>query len=92
MDQLKSGIGATMYAMQKGKLKLAGFFSAKLGGRRVTWLPCEIEAVPIASAIKHFSPCIVQSNHKDSDLADRKLCVQAHEKLCRHEFSVSPRV
>ena len=31
-----------MYAKQKGKLKLAGFFSAKLGGRRVTWLPMVI--------------------------------------------------
>ena len=92
MDQLKSGIGATMYAMQKGKLKLAGFFSAKLGGRRVTWLPCEIEAVSIASAIKHFSPYIVQSNHKDSVLTDSKPCVHAYEKLCRGEFSVSPRV
>ena len=81
-----------MYAIQKGKLKLAGFFSAKLGGRRVTWLPCEIEALSIASAIRHFIPFIVQSNHNASVFADSKPCVQAYEKLYRDEVSVSPRV
>ena len=75
-----------MYAMQKG------FFNAKLGGRRVTWLPCEIEALSIAVAIRHFSPYIVQTNHKASVLTDNKPCIQAYEKLCRDEFSVSPRV
>ena len=86
------GVAATMYAMQKGKLKLAGFVSAKLGGRGVTWLPCEIEAMTIAVALRHFSPYIVQSDHKSSVLTDGKPCVQAYEKLCRGEFSVSPRV
>ena len=86
------GVAATMYAMQKGKLKLAGFVSAKLGGRGVTWLPCEIEAMTIAVALRHFSPYIVQSDHNSSVLTDGKPCVQAYEKLCRGEFSVSPRV
>ena len=36
------GTGATMYAMQKGKLKLTGFFSTTLDDRRVTWLSYEI--------------------------------------------------
>jgi len=49
-----------MYAMRIGKLKLAGFFNAKLGGRRVTWLPCEIEALSIAVTMGHFTPYIVQ--------------------------------
>ena len=86
------GLGATFYVMRAGKLKLAGFFSAKLRGRQTTWLPCEIEALSIAAAVKHFSPYIVQSSHTASILTDSKPCAQAHEKLCRGEFSVSPRV
>ena len=53
---------------------------------RVTWLPCEIEA------LRHFSPYIVQLNHKASVLTDSKPRVQAYEKLCRGELSVNPRV
>ena len=86
------GLGATLYLMRNGKLKLAGFFSAKLRGRQIAWLPCEIEALSIAAAIRHCSPYIVQSVHNTSILTDSKPCVQAHEKLCRGEFSVSPRV
>lgn len=86
------GIGATMYVTRHGTLFLAGFFSAKLRGRQPTWLPCEIEALSIAAATKHFSPYIIQSTHKTSILTDSKPCVQAFEKLCRGEFSASPRV
>ena len=86
------GIGATLYIMRKGSLQLAGFFSAKLRKQQVTWLPCEIEALSIAASIKHFSPYIVQSKHSTCILTDSKPCVQAYEKLCRGEFSASPRV
>ena len=86
------GLGATLYVMRSDTLKLAGFFSAKLRGRQIDWLPCEIEALSIAAAVKHFSAYIVQSNHTTSILTDSKPCVQTHEKLCRGEFSVSPRV
>lgn len=55
-------------------------------------MPCEVEALSIAAAIRHFSPYIVQSAHNTAILTDSKPCVQAHEKLCRGEFSVSPRV
>ena len=88
----KHGIGATMYAMRDGKLRLAGFFSAKLRKHQVTWLPCEVEALSIAAAIKHFSPFIIQSNHQTHVLTDSKPCMQAFEKLRRGEFSASPRV
>lgn len=71
---------------------LSGFFSAKLRGRQVTWLPCEVEALSIAVAIEHLHPYIVQSIHKACILTDSKPCVQAFEKLCRGEFSASPRV
>ena len=88
----RHGIGATMYASRNGKPHLAGFFSAKLRKHQVTWLPCEIEALSIAAAIKHFSPYIVQSERRARVLTDSKPCVQAFEKLCRGEFSSSPRV
>ena len=86
------GIGATLYARRRGKLHLAGFFSAKLQKRQVTWLPCEVEALSIAIAVRHFSPFLVQSQHTARILTDSKPCVQAYQKLCRGEFSASPRV
>ena len=88
----KRGIGATLYVMRENKLKLAGFFSAKLRKHQVTWLPCEIEALCIAAAVKHFSPFIIQSDSRTHVLTDSKPCVQAIEKLSRGEFSASPRV
>ena len=86
------GIGATLYVVREDKPSLAGFFSAKLRPRQVTWLPCEVEALGIAAAVKHFSAFIIQSHHPVSVLTDSKPCVQAYEKLCRGEFSSSHRV
>jgi hypothetical protein len=86
------GAGATLYVMRGKQLLLAGFFSAKLRKQQVTWLPCEIEALSIAVATKHFSPYMIQSKHTVCILTDSKPCVQAYEKLCRGEFSPSPRV
>lgn len=86
------GLGATLYVMRKSKLHLAGFFSAKLRKHQVTWLPCEVEALCIAAAVKHFSPFIIQSRHQACVLTDSKPCVQAIDKLSRGEFSASPRV
>ena len=88
----KPGIGATLYVTRDGKLRLAGFFSAKLRGSQTAWLPCEVEALAIAVATKHFSPYLIQSHHKACILTDSKPCVQAYEKLCRGEFSASPGV
>ncbi|XP_071511850.1 uncharacterized protein [Diadema antillarum] len=88
----KHGLGATMYVTRDKKPLVAGFFSAKLHGRQVTWLPCEVEALSITTATKHFSPFIIQSHHPVCILTDSKPCVQAYEKLCRGEFSASPRV
>ena len=86
------GIGATLYVTRRDKLHVSGFFSAKLPGSQTTWLPCEVEALSIAAATKHFSPFLIQSSKRACILTDSKLCVQAYEKLCRGEFSVSPRV
>ena len=68
------------------KPHLADFFSAKLRGSQLSWLPCEIEALSIATAIKHFSPYIIQSNNNACVLTDSKPCVQAFEKLPRRVF------
>ena len=86
------GIGATIYVTRNDKLRLEGFFSAKRRGSQLTWLPCEVEALAIAVATKYFSPYLIQSHHKACILTDSKPCVQAYEKLCRGEFSASPRV
>ena len=88
----RQGIGATMYVYRENKLLLAGFFSAKLKKHQVTWLPCEIEVLSIASAVKHFRPYSIQSTHNTCLLTDSKPCVQAVKKLCRDEFSASLRV
>lgn len=88
----KHGLGATLYVLREKHLYLAGFFSAKLRKHQVTWLPCEIEALSIAAAVKHFSPYIIQSEQRAYVLTDSKPCVQAIDKLARGEFSASPRV
>ncbi len=36
------GIASTLYVVRDGKPLLAGFFSAKLRQRQVTWLPCDL--------------------------------------------------
>ena len=78
----KGGLGATLYVSRANHLHLAGFYSAKLRKHQVTWLPCEVEALCIATAVKHFSPFIIQSQHPTSVLTDNKPCIQAVDKLC----------
>ena len=82
----RRGLGATLYVTRQDRLLLAGFFSSKLRKHQVTWLPCEVEELSIAAAVTHFlhNPIIIQSKHR--------ACVQALQKLCRGEFSASPRV
>ena len=77
------GIGATLYVTRGDKLCVSGFFSAKLRGSQTKWLPCEVEALSIASVTKHFSPYLIQSVQKACILTDSKPFVQANEKLCR---------
>lgn len=88
----ENGIGSTLYTMRNDKPVLAGFFSAKLRNHQVRWLPCEVEALGIAASVKHFSPYIIQSGKKTCVLTDNKPCVEAHNLLCKGEFSASPRV
>ena len=87
-----NGIGATMYCLRNGDLKLAGFFNAKLKKHQTVWLPCELEALCIGAAVRHFSPFVIQSSHQCQVLTDSRPCVQACGKLKRGEFSASSRV
>ena len=77
----ENGLGATLYIQRSNKILLAGFFSAKTKKHQVTWLPCEMEALAIAAAVKHFSPYIIQSEHTPTILSDSKPCVQAYQRL-----------
>ena len=86
------GLAATLYVMRHSKLHLSGHFSARLRSHQRTWLPCELEALAIAASVKHFSPYIIQSHKPVCVLTDSKPCMEAAEKLCRGEFSASPRV
>lgn len=59
----------------------------------MTWLPCEIQALAIATAIKHIIKHVpvIQSSHLMVVLTVSSLCVHANEKLKRQEFSTSSR-
>ena len=76
----------------KDSLQIGGFFSAKLKGGQVDWLPCEREALGIAGSVKYFQPYITQSEQQTTVLTDNKPCVQAYGKAQKGEFSASPRV
>ena len=85
-------VGATLYAVRGGKRLLAGFYNCKLPAFQSRWLPCELEGLAISAALKHFSPLIIQSNHKPHVFTDSKPCLQAAQKLQRGEFSTSARL
>ena len=87
-----NGLGATLYVLCDQKLYLTGYFSAKFKKHQASWLPCEIEALSIAAAVKHFAPYIIQSKSKSYVLTDSNPSVQAFDKLCCGLFSSSPRV
>lgn len=69
-SDVECGIESIMYVSWEGKISLSVFFSAKLRKYQVTWLPCEIEALCVAVAVKHFSPYIIQLYHPTTVLTD----------------------
>ena len=69
---------------------LSGFFSAKLRNRQMTWLQCEIEALSIATAVKHFTPYLVQSTSKACVLTDSKPCVQPYKSYAVVNSRLAP--
>ncbi len=87
-----SGIAATLFLLRNGKVLLGGFFNAQFKKGQQLWLPCEVEALAIGSAITYFSPVIVQSDHRTKVATDSKACVQAYQRMRRGLFSNSARV
>ena len=86
------GIAATLFLVRDNKVLLGGFFNAPLKKAQRLWLPCEVEALAIGSAVTYFSPIIIQSNHRASVLTDSLACTQAYDRMCRGLFSHSARV
>ena len=87
-----SGIASAMYVIRSGQPRLVGYFNAKRKPYQASWLPCEIEALSIGCGIRHFAPYLIQSKHTTRILTDSRPCILAYKKLCRGEFSASPRV
>ena len=91
-DGSQIGIGSILYLKRNSDIFLGGFFSAKLKSHQAKWLPCEIEALSIASSVNHYGPYIRQSIQRTQILTDSKPCVQAWNKMQRGQFSSSARV
>ena len=87
-----SGLAATLFLVREGKVLLGGFFNAQLKKGQCSWLPCEIEALAIGSAISYFSPLIIQSDHRVKVATDSRACVLAYKRMRRGLFSNSARV
>ena len=81
------GVGSVLYVQRGDKMLLGGFVSVKLKEFQQKWLPCEVEALAIASAINHWSSYILQSEHPVQILSDSRPCIQAYEKLKRYLIS-----
>ena len=86
------GLGSVLYILRDGQIHLGGYFSMKLSEHQARWLPCELEALAIASSVNHWQLFIRESHHVTQILTDSRPCVQAAKKLARGEFSASSRV
>ena len=91
-SQTRCGLAAALYIIRDDKVLVAGYFNAKYRPHQRDWLPCELEALSIATAVSHFAPDIVNSEHQTCILTDSLPCVQAYSKLCQGKFSSSARV
>ena len=87
-----SGLAATLFLVRNKKVLVGGFLSAQLKKGLCSWLPCEIEALAIGSAISYFSPFIIQSEHRAKVATDSKACVMAYKQMKRGLFSNRARV
>ena len=85
-------VGATLYVIRNNHPELGGFFNCKLPEYQRRWLPCELEALSIATALNHFAPFIIQSSERPQVLTDSKPCVDAANKLAKGMFSASARL
>ena len=89
---VNDGIGATLFINRNSKQHVAEYFSLKLKSHQINWQPCELEALAITTAVKHFSSYIRESQHPIQILTDNKPCVQAYKKLLKGQFSASARL
>ena len=55
---LNQGLAATLFVLKERQRYPAEFFSFKLKGHQLGWLPCEKEALAITAAVNHFSSFI----------------------------------
>ena len=78
---LNQGLSATLFVLRNRKRCAAEFFSFKLKGHQIGWLPCEKEALAITAAVNHFAPFIKESEHTTQIQTDIRPCVDALEKL-----------
>ena len=79
---------AALYVTRNGKPALAGYFNSTLKKGHSKNTPCEMEALAIGLAIKHFSYYITQSENRTRILTDSRPCTLAFRKLMRgEEFS-----
>ena len=86
------GIGSVLYVVRNKETVPAGYFSAKLKPHQAKWLPCEVEALAISSAVNHWAPYIINNTKSVQILTDSKPCVQAYHKLAAGQFSSSARI
>ena len=91
-SSVNRGLAATLFVDRATTRLIADFYSFKLKSHHVNWLPCEMEALAITSAIEHFSPYIRESQNPVKILTDNRPCVQAYKKLTQGKFSASARV
>ena len=89
---VNDGISATLFVSRNTKQLVADHFSLKLKSHQTGWQPCELEALAITAAVKHFSPYVRESLHPLLIFTDNKPCVQAHNKLLKGHFSASARL
>ena len=87
-----AGLAATMLVNRNGKPAIVGHFNTVLRRNQARLLPCEMEALAIGVAIKHYSYYISQSQKRARVLTDSRACVLAYKKMMRGEFSASPKV
>ena len=89
---VNDGIGATLFIVRDNQRYVADHFSLKLKSHQIDWRPCELEALAITAAVRHFRMYIKESTSPLQILTDSKPCVQAFNKLRQGKFSASSRV
>lgn len=87
-----SGLAATLLVVRNGKPAVAGYYNSALRKNQSSFMTCEIEALAIGAAIKHFSYYISQSSKQTIVLTDSRPCVLSFKKLVNGEFSTSHKV